>query len=520
MCAPSNHDPSGHDHVDGLHQYSSPRAKAAHGVERSHAKPVSPSTPTSLYAKRKQVYPKRVTGTYRRLKWILLTLFLAIYYITPWIRWERGVHAPNQAVLIDFEQARFYFFFIEIWPQEIYYLTGLLILAALGLFLATALFGRVWCGYACPQTIWTDLFMAVERFFEGDRNARIRLDKAPWSTKKLGKKTAKHIVWILISMATGGAWILYFHDAPSIARDLLIGHAQMTAYVFLAIMTFTTYSLAGFMREQVCTYMCPWPRIQAAMIDDEALNVTYRHDRGEPRGAHKKGETWDGRGDCIGCQQCVAVCPTGIDIRDGAQLECIGCALCIDACDAIMIKIDRPTRLIAYDTDANLVRRQNGGENEFHLFRPRILIYTAAFIVVGLVMLYSLLNRSTLDLNILRDRIPNYVMLSDGGVRNGYTIKILNKSPYARELILNVDTTDTTQKFDLSVVGLKPVNGQFILHVPADKTREYKTYLTLAPKGDTMSNAYPSRLDLNMRLSDLNDDATTSTKSMFITGQK
>jgi len=262
-------------------------------------------------------------GLYRNIKWLALFVLLGIYYITPWIRWDRGPGQPSQAVLVDFENARFYFFFIEIWPQEVYYITGLLILAALGLFLATSLFGRVWCGYACPQTIWTDLFIQVEKFFEGDRNARMKLDKAPWTTKKVFKKTGKHLVWLLIAALTGGAWILYFHDAPTIARDFFTGHAPTTSYVFITLMTFTTYWLAGHMREQVCTYMCPWPRIQAAMIDEDALNVTYRYDRGEPRGAHKKGTSWDDRGDCIDCRQCVAVCPVGIDIRDGLQLECI-----------------------------------------------------------------------------------------------------------------------------------------------------------------------------------------------------
>jgi len=304
-----------------------PRKKAAEGVEQSRAVATAPSTPQSLYAKRIKLYPKLAHGFYRNIKWIALFVLLSIYYITPWIRWDRGLGQPNQAVLVDFEHARFYFFFIEIWPQEVYYITGLLILAALGLFLATSLFGRVWCGYACPQTIWTDLFIQIEKFFEGDRNARMKLDKAPLTAKKIFKKTSKHVVWLIIAMLTGGAWILYFHDAPTIARDFFTGHAPTTSYVFITLMTFTTYWLAGHMREQVCTYMCPWPRIQAAMIDEEALNVTYRYDRGEPRGAHKKGTSWDGRGDCIDCRQCVAVCPSdyrprGAKARCGCNAEC------------------------------------------------------------------------------------------------------------------------------------------------------------------------------------------------------
>ncbi|PHR55203.1 MAG: cytochrome c oxidase accessory protein CcoG [Robiginitomaculum sp.] len=500
----------GHDNKPDPNHGQTTRKTVAHGVERSFAKAVSPSTPESLYKKRTQVYPKAVKGTYRSLKWFIMAILLGIYYITPWIRWDRGPSAPNQAVLIDFENARLYFFFIEIWPQEIYYITGLLILSALGLFLATALFGRVWCGYACPQTIWTDLFMAVERFFEGDRNARIKLDKSPWTSKKIAKKTGKHIAWLLISMATGGAWILYFHDAPRLLTDLFIGHAPQTAYVFLALMTFFTYALAGFMREQICTYMCPWPRIQAAMIDDQALNVTYRFDRGEPRGAHKKGETWDGRGDCIGCRQCVAVCPTGIDIRDGAQLECIGCALCIDACDDIMVKIGRPKGLIAYDTDANIERRLKGQRNQFNLIRPRTILYTIAFFGVGAVMVYSLLNRSVLDMNILRDRIPNYVTLSDGSVRNGYTIKILNKATAPRELRIDAMGLDATQ---MSIVGLKKINGQFILSVPADETLDYKVYLAIKDVSQLSD-----REIFHLKLTDIKTQENTLTETMFITG--
>ena len=488
------------------------RKTVGDGVERSRAKAVTPSTKQSLYKKRTQIYPKRVNGVYRKLKWFLLTVMLGIYYITPWIRWDRGPLAPNQAVLADFENARFYFFFIEIWPQEVYYLTGLLILAALGLFLATALFGRVWCGYACPQTIWTDLFMAVERFFEGDRNARMRLNKAKWGVNKTARKTGKHITWLLISMATGGAWILYFHDAPSIARDLLLGHAPFTAYIFLGIMTFATYALAGFMREQICTYMCPWPRIQAAMIDDEALNVVYRHDRGEPRGPHKKGETWEGRGDCIGCRQCVAVCPTGIDIRDGAQLECIGCALCIDACNEIMVKIDRPKNLIYYDTDANIERRLKGEKDEYHLIRPRTIIYSIVSVVVAAVMFYGLMNRSELDMNVLRDRIPNFVRLSDGSVRNGYTVKILNKATHERDLTIEAVGLDGVQ---ISVVGLKKTGDHYVLHVPADQVLDYKTYLAIKDVS-TLENSEV----FSLKLTDIETGDTTLTETMFITGKK
>lgn len=484
-----------------------PRREAAPGVLRSRAPSPTPSTPASLYKSREQIYPKLAHGTFRNLKWLAMIVLLGIYYGLPWIRWERGPGQPEQAVLVDFENARFYFFFIEIWPQEVYYITGLLILSALGLFLVTSLFGRVWCGYACPQTIWTDLFIYVERFFEGDRNARIKLDKAKWSVSKVYKKTAKHSVWLLIALFTGGAWILYFHDAPTIARDFFTGHAPKTSYVFAAILTFTTYSLAGFMREQVCTYMCPWPRIQAALIDEDALNVTYRYDRGEARGPHKKGATWEGRGDCIDCRQCVAVCPVGIDIRDGLQLECIGCALCIDACNEIMVKVDRPKGLIAYDTDANVVRRSQGLPAKFRLIRARTVIYTVVFALVGFVMLYALLARTTLDLNVVRDRQPNFVRMSDGSVQNGYTIKVMNKATEARTLMLSAEgLTDPV----LRVAGQAGLG----LDVPADDTIDFRITVI-----EDDLQGLGERGDLIFQLTDPGSGDTATRSTVFVTGE-
>jgi cytochrome c oxidase accessory protein FixG len=396
--------------------------------------------PVVLYMKRRQVYPKLVFGPFRNLKWFLLVVTLGIYYVLPWIRWTRGPGVPDQAVLADFAGGKFYFFWLEIWPQEVFYITGLLILAAVGLFLVTALLGRVWCGYFCPQTVWTDLFIVVERFFEGDRNARMKRDKAPMSLDKAWRKSAKHAVWLLIAFATGGAFILYWHDAPTLAQTFFNGHAPMTAYVFAALLTATTYALAGTMREQVCTYLCPWPRIQAALVDKDTLGVTYRYDRGEPRGPHKKGETWEGRGDCVDCTQCVVVCPMGIDIRNGPQLECIGCGLCIDACDAVMKKVGRPTGLIAYDTDGNVALR-NCGEKPRRItpFRPRVVVYMAVFTLTAIIMVFGLSNRSDLDLSVIKDRGVPFVHLSTGGYRNAYTLKVINKRHDARTLAISIE---------------------------------------------------------------------------------
>lgn len=382
----------------------------------------------SLYKPRTPIYPKLVHGTWRRIKWGLLIATLAIYYVTPWIRWARPAGLPQQAVLVDFEGQRFYFFFLQLWPQEVYFITGLLVMAALALFLATALFGRLWCGYACPQTVWTDLFIYIERAFEGDRNARMRLDASPWSLDKAWRKVGKHLVWLGVAFGTGGAWIFYFRDAPTLLREFWTGQAPVTSYVSCFLLTATTYVFAGHMREQVCTYMCPWPRIQGAMLDDHSLQVTYRYDRGEPRGAHKKNAGWAGRGDCVDCHACVVACPMGIDIRNGPQLECINCGLCIDACDEIMDKVGRPRALIAYDTDAAVLDRKEGRRPVYKLIRPRTLYYGGALLLVFGLMAWGLLNRSVLEAHALRDRNPEFVRLHDGTIRNAYTLKFDNKS--------------------------------------------------------------------------------------------
>jgi cytochrome c oxidase accessory protein FixG len=300
-----------------------------------------------LYEARKGVYPKAVDGFFRRFKWAIMAVTLAIYYVTPWIRWDRGPYAPDQAVLVDMANRRFYMFNIEIWPHEFYYVAGLLIMAGVGLFLVTSAVGRAWCGYACPQTVWTDLFQHVDRFVDGDRNAQIRLKNAAWGPEKIAKRLTKWAIYLFIAFWTGGAWIMYFADAPTLTRDFWSGNAAPVAYATVAVLTATTFIFGGFMREQVCIYMCPWPRIQTAMMDEKSLIVTYRDWRGEQRGSIKKAEAQPGEfGDCIDCNQCVAVCPTGIDIREGPQIGCITCALCIDACDKVMEQVGRPRGLI------------------------------------------------------------------------------------------------------------------------------------------------------------------------------
>ena len=410
-----------------------------------------------MYAGRIKVHPKAVSGPVRRIKWAVLIVLLTGYYLAPWLRWDRGPGLPDQALLVDVAGRRAYFLWIEIWPQELYYLAGLLMIAAFGLFLATSIGGRVWCGYTCPQTVWTDLFMWIERLIEGDRNARIRLDKQPLGAGKAAKRVLKHAIWLVISLFTGGAWIMYFNDAPTVVHAFFTGQASVGIYFFTGLFTATTYLLGGLAREQVCTYMCPWPRFQAALLDEDSLVVTYQAWRGEPRGKHKKGESWEGRGDCIDCKQCVAVCPTGIDIRDGLQLECIGCGLCIDACNDVMAKVDRPRNLISFDTERRQIDLLAGRETAPpRVIRPRLFVYLGLILVIGAAVLGGLATRATLDMTVLHDRNPLFVTLSDGSIRNGYTVKILNKSRDTRDFTLSLEAPDGAVLTAIDTVAAEP----------------------------------------------------------------
>jgi len=457
---------------------SATAAAEHHPVETLDVAPVNDAAARqkqSLYKKREKIYPKLVHGRFRKVKWIGLVIMLGIYYILPWLRWDRGPGAPDQAVLLDLPERKFYFFFIEVWPQEVYLLTGLLILAALVLFLVTALFGRVWCGYACPQTVWTDLFIFVERAFEGDRSARIRLDKHHMSFDKIWRKGGKHLTWLLIAVATGGAWVFYFADAPTLMGELLTFDAPVVAYAFIGILTFTTYWLGGSMREQVCTYMCPWPRIQGALFDDESLLVTYREQRGEPRGPLRKGKPSEAHGDCIDCKQCVAVCPMGIDIRNGPQLECITCALCIDACDSVMDKIGKPRGLIAYDSYVNAEQAAKGEERSIRLIRPRTILYAVLILLVSALLLLGLVDRGKLELNVLHDRNPLFVTLSDGEIRNGYTLKVINKEAEQRTFQLSVEGLEGAE---ITMLGDETPSA---LTVPAGEVLAYRVFVA-APR--------------------------------------
>jgi cytochrome c oxidase accessory protein FixG len=466
-----------------------------------------------LFAASAKVYPQSVSGPFRRLKWAILGICLGIYYFLPFVRWDRGPHLPNQAVMVDFERKRLYFFFIELWPQEVYYLTGLLVLAALILFLMNAIAGRLWCGYLCPQTVWTDLYLQVERLFEGDRRERMQRDAAAWGAKTWSLKISKHFVWIMIAWWTGGAWVLYFADAPTLVRDLASFNAPISAYAWIGILTFTTYALAGFMREQVCLYMCPWPRIQAALTDQDALNVAYRHDRGEPRMgaklAAKAKAAGEPAGDCVDCKQCVAVCPTGVDIREGAQLGCIQCGLCIDACDNIMEKLSREKGLIGYDNTPRIeARTACKPVPATRYLRPRTALYFAIIAIVGGAMLYQLATRSLLGLGVIHERTPLYTTLRDGSIRNSYTLRIANKRSEERLVAI---TTDGPAGTEIEVQGATPsTDWRPIVRVPAGSTVEVKLLVTL-PRAQTQSS---SRL-IQIKASDLFFGETQAVQENF-----
>ena len=450
----------------------------------------SPPADQPLYEARKAVYPKAVDGFFRRLKWAIMVVTLSIYYITPWLRWDRGPYAPDQAVLIDMAHRRFFMFSIEIWPHEFYFVAGLLIMAGIGLFLVTSAVGRAWCGYACPQTVWTDLFQHVERFIDGDRNAQFRLADASWTMTKIGKRVAKHAIWLLIAFATGGAWIFYFADAPTLARAFVTGDAAFIAYATVGVLTATTYVFGGFMREQVCIYMCPWPRIQTAMLDEKSLIVTYKFWRGEPRTQGKKraaAEEGMPTGDCIDCKQCIQVCPTGIDIREGAQLGCITCALCIDACDKVMDQVGKPRGLIHYATAEDCELEQQGQPPRpviRALLHPRTLAYFGIWCAIGIGLLFALGARDRITVNALQDRNPLYVQLSDGSVRNNYTVKVRNMEARPRTMEIAIDGLPDAVLW--SELGSRESATRTVkVVVPPDSLKKTRLFVAASAKGET-----------------------------------
>ncbi len=373
----------------------------------------------ALYVAHEKVYPREIEGRFARLRTLSVWALLGIFYVLPWIGWN-----GRQAVLFDLPARKFFIFGLVFWPQDFIFLTWLLIIAALALFFFTAVGGRLWCGYACPQTVWTETFLRMERFTEGDRNARLKLDRGPWNSHKLLRKGAKQLLWVSFALWTGFTFVGFFSPIRTLAGEVWTLSLGPWETFWILFYGFATYGNAGYLREQVCKYMCPYARFQGAMFDRDTLVITYDGERGEPRGARKRGTDAraQGLGDCIDCTWCVQVCPTGIDIRQGLQIECIACAACIDACDEIMDKMGSPRGLIRYTTQHALEHQPT------RILRPRVLVYGGlmAALVVGFVAAVAV--RSPVSLDVLRDRNSLFRLTDDGQVDNVYTLRILNKT--------------------------------------------------------------------------------------------
>ncbi|MBF0447056.1 MAG: cytochrome c oxidase accessory protein CcoG [Magnetococcales bacterium] len=431
----------------------------------------------SLYADWKKIYPRYQTGFFRKLRWSLVALFLGIYYLLPFLRWQRAAGLPDQAVLFDLPGRKFYIFDLVVWPQEIFLLAILLIAAALALFFMTALAGRVFCGYMCFQTVWTDLFLYVEKVFEGNRKKRMKLDSSGWSLRKIIIKLAKHAVWICIGIATGGAFVFYFMDAPTLFWQFLDGSAPFPAWFTLAFLTGTTYVMAGIAREQVCIYMCPYARFQGSMFDEDTIIVSYQPELGEPREANRRirEANKESVGLCIDCNACVTVCPTGIDIRNGQQYECITCGACIDACNTVKDRLHLKNELIRYTS----MREMDGHKTRW--FRPRILIYGGLLTLFLGGIAFYFATRSSLELNVIRHRQPIYIMQSDGSVQNNYTMRILNMSPRTRTFSLQVKGLEGAE-LTVAAVHNRDQENNPLLTVPPGDAMPFTVYLKQAKK--------------------------------------
>ena len=383
----------------------------------------------SLYEVRQKIYPRSVSGIFARWRIVLVIATQLLFYGLPWVSWN-----GRQAVLFDLIQRKFYIFGLVLWPQDVIYLTLLLILSALALFLFTAVAGRLFCGYACPQTVYTEIFMWIERKVEGDRFARIRLDgeEWPWSIHKWRLKITKHFLWLVIAFLTGFTFIAYFTPIETLSTAIL--HLSLGPWqtFWLCFYSFATWGNAGFMREQVCKYMCPYARFQSVMVDKDTFLVTYDKIRGEPRGSRSKSDDHAtlGLGDCVDCSICVQVCPTGIDIRDGLQYMCIGCGACIDACDQVMEKVDYPKGLIRYTTERAIEDQESNQSAIRHILRPRVLIYAAFIAVLATTFLISLATRNPLRVDVMRDRGALAREVDGVRIENIYRIQIMNASEH------------------------------------------------------------------------------------------
>jgi cytochrome c oxidase accessory protein FixG len=392
----------------------------------------------SLYQKQKKIYPRAVSGLFANWRWGMVWFTQILFYGLPWLQWN-----GRQAVLFDLGARRFYIGPLVLYPQDFIFLTAILIISAYALFLFTAVAGRLWCGFTCPQTVYTEIFMWVERHIEGDRIARMKLDEGPWNARKLWRKSAKQVAWVLISLWTGFTFVGYFTPILSLsasAMQLGFGPWEWFWVLFYAL---ATYGNAGFLREQVCKYMCPYARFQSVMFDKDTLIISYDAERGDPRGSRsrKVDPRSIGKGDCIDCGLCVQVCPTGIDIRKGLQYECIGCAACIDVCDGVMDKMNYPKGLIRYDTQNGLAQHLTRAERLRRVFRPRVLVYTAILGVVVLAFFWSLVTRHPFKVDVVRDRAALARQVDDGQIENVFRLQVMN-------------ATEQPQRYQVVVSGL------------------------------------------------------------------
>jgi len=421
-----------------------------------------PGGEEEIYAKHKKVYPREVHGIFATWRVTGVLVLLGLYYLLPWFRWN-----GHQAVLFDLPARKFYVFGLTFWPQDFFFLAALLIVAALSLFFFTALAGRLWCGYACPQTVWTEVFLWMERKVEGDRNKQMKLDRAPWSAHKFAIKASKHVLWLAFAAWTGFTFVGYFTPVTDLGARLAHFSLGPWETFWILFYGFATYGNAGWMREQVCIYMCPYARFQSAMFDKDTLVISYDEQRGEPRGSRKKGVDYQaqGLGDCIDCTLCVQVCPTGIDIRDGLQYQCIGCAACIDVCDQVMDRMGYPKGLIRYTTE-NAMEGQRS-----HLLRPRVIVYATLLVAIMGAVVYGLTQRVPLRLDVIRDRNTLYRETSQGLVENIYLLKIINMDEKPHTYSLKVS--------GLSGASLAP--GQSKISVPAGEVANVPVRVRIDP---------------------------------------
>jgi len=382
-----------------------------------------PDEGSSLYIAHQKIYPRSVTGLFAKWRWVMVLITQLVFYGLPWFEWGQ-----RQAVLFDLGARRFYILGIVLYPQDFIYLTALLVISALSLFLFTAVAGRLWCGYACPQTVYSEIFMWIERIVEGDRSARIRLDDSPMSLEKLVKKWYKHFLWIILSMWTGFTFVGYFTPVRALGMEFFSGHMSSWEVFWVFFYGFATYGNAGFMREQVCKYMCPYARFQSAMFDKDTLIVTYDEQRGEPRGARsKKADVASlNLGACIDCTLCVQVCPTGIDIRKGLQYECIGCGACADVCDVVMDQMGYPRGLVKYSTQHAIEQGWTQAQVLRRIFRPRVLIYTLILWTIVIAVGVSLDLRTPFKVDVVRDRASLARIVAGGKIENNYRLQIMN----------------------------------------------------------------------------------------------